>query len=229
MGAGDRLLGVCVLVLGASPLLAQEHGIVDLPVPEDPAPVAATPEPEPLAALPPADANGPQRVRYTIDGRHTLPVFEVSHFGFSTQRGRFNEVRGNIEVDWAAHSGSVDITIETASIDMGVDGWDEEMRSERFFNTAAYPTMIYRADTLVFDGERPVAAHGNLALLGNVRPLTLTFTSFKCGVELATRRQKCGADVTTTFRRSEFGMGRYVPFIGDEVRLLIPVEAYRAP
>lgn len=165
--------------------------------------------------------------RYIIDERHTFPVFEVSHFGFSTQRGRFNRVRGSIELDREARTGRIDITVETASIDMGLEDWDKEMRSENFFNSDAYPTMIYRAEELVFDGERPVAALGRLALLGVVQPLRLELGRFKCGVELATQQYKCGADATATFRRSAFGMDRYVPFIGDEVRLLIPVEAYR--
>ena len=72
--------------------------------------------------------------RYTIDPRHTFPVFEINHLGFSTQRGRFNQTEGAITLDVAARRGSIDVTIATASIDMGLDDWDKHMRNADFFD-----------------------------------------------------------------------------------------------
>ena len=163
---------------------------------------------------------------YVVDPRHSRPVFLVDHLGFSTQHGRFNELRGSVELDRAALSGSIDITIEASSVDMGAEDWNEHMRGKDFFNVEEFPTVIFRAETMVFDGDRPVAAEGRLAMLGEVRPLTLKIDRFRCAVELSTRRRKCGADVSATLKRSDFGMKKYVPFVGDEIQLRIPVEAY---
>ncbi len=164
---------------------------------------------------------------YTIDPNHTFPVFEVDHLGFSTQRGRFNKTSGRITLDTAARQGSVDVTIEAASIDMGFAKWNDNMRGENYFNTDAHPTITFKADRLVFDGERPVSAEGSLTMLGVTRPVTLSINRFRCAPHPLNKRETCGADVVATLKRSEFGMTKYIPSVGDEVRLLIAVEAFR--
>ena len=73
-------------------------------------------------------------VNYTIDANHTFPLFETDHLGFSTQRGRFNKTSGKIVLDVAARTGSVDVSIDAASIDMGFAKWNDNMRGEGFFN-----------------------------------------------------------------------------------------------
>ena len=164
---------------------------------------------------------------YTIDPRHTLPVFEISHLGFSTQRGRFNKATGKVVLDRAARTGSVQVDIDTASLDMGLEDWDKHMKSDEFFNVEKYPAMTYVADRLVFEGDRPVAAEGWLTLLGVTRPVRLAIANFNCGIHPLNRKALCGADISTSIRRSEFGMTKFVPAVGDEVRILIPVEAFR--
>ncbi len=164
---------------------------------------------------------------YTIDPNHTFPVFEVDHLGFSTQRGRFNKTSGRITLDTAARQGSVDVTIEAASIDMGFAKWNDNMRGENYFNTDAHPTITFKADRLVFDGERPVSAEGSLTMLGVTRPVTLSINRFRCAPHPLNKRETCGADVVATLKRSEFGMTKYIPSVGDDVRLLIAVEAFR--
>lgn len=166
-------------------------------------------------------------VGYTIDPNHTFPVFEVDHLGFSTQRGRFNKTSGRITLDTAARQGSVDVTIDAASIDMGFAKWNDNMRGENYFNTDAHPTITFKADRLVFDGERPVSAEGSLTMLGVTRPVSLTINRFRCAPHPLNKRETCGADVVATLKRSEFGMTKYIPSVGDDVRLLIAVEAFR--
>ncbi|MCR4298571.1 MAG: YceI family protein [Gallionella sp.] len=164
---------------------------------------------------------------YTIDSRHTWPVFEVNHMGFSTQRGRFNKSSGKITLDTATKKGGVDITIETASLDMGFDKWDEHMKSEDFFNAEFYPAMHFISDKLVFDGDKVVAAEGSFTLLGVTRPLTLTVSNFRCAPHPMLKKPACGADITATLKRSEFGMTKYVPAVSDEVKIFVPVEAVK--
>ena len=164
---------------------------------------------------------------YTIDSRHTWPVFEVNHMGFSTQRGRFNKSSGKITLDIAAKKGSVDLVIETASLDMGLDKWDEHMKSEDFFNAEFHPAMRFTSDKLVFDGDRVVAAEGSFTLLGVTKPLTLTVSNFRCAPHPMLKKPACGADITATLKRSEFGMTKYIPMVSDEVRISVPVEAVK--
>lgn len=164
---------------------------------------------------------------YTLDPRHTFPVFEVSHYDFSLQRGRFNKTTGKVTLDMAAKTGAIDITIDAASIDMGLDKWDEQMRSEDWFNVAAFPNMTYKSDKVLFLGDKPVTAEGTLTLLGVSKPLTLTITSFKCGLNTFTKKPLCGANATAQLKRSEYGMTKSLPGIGDDIKIIIGIEAYK--
>ena len=164
---------------------------------------------------------------YTIDSNHTLPLFEVSHLGFSTQRGRFDYATGKITLDPAKKAGSVTLTIDAASINMGQEKWNEHMRSADFFNVAQFPTVTYQADQLTFEDGKPVAAEGTLTLLGISKPVQLKIERFTCGENPIVKKALCAADIETTLKRSDFGMTKYLPGISDEVRVLVPVEAFK--
>lgn len=164
---------------------------------------------------------------YTIDARHTFPVFEVNHLGFSTQRGRFNKTEGKITLDIAGKKGSVELSIDTASIDMGIDKWDEHMRSDDYFNTAKFPTMSFKSDKLLFNGDKVVGVEGNFTLMGVTKPLKLTVSNFGCGIHPMNKKALCAADISGSLKRSDFGMSKNIPAIGDEIKLSIPVEAFK--
>jgi polyisoprenoid-binding protein YceI len=162
---------------------------------------------------------------YTIDPNHTWPMFEVNHLGYSTQRGRFNKTSGKITLDVAAKKGSVDLTIEADSLDMGFAKWNEHMKGQDFFHVSQHPTIRFTSDKLVFDGDNVVAAEGKFTLLDTTRPLTLRVENFHCAPFPMTRKMHCGANVSATIQRTQFGMAKFVPMVGDEVKLFSPIEA----
>jgi polyisoprenoid-binding protein YceI len=162
---------------------------------------------------------------YTVDSSHTWPVFEVSHVGYSMQRGRFNKTTGKIILDIAAKKGSVDITIETDSLDMGFAKWTEHMKNEEFFDVKEYPTIRFTSDKLLFEGDKVVGAEGNFTLLRQTHPLTLRVEGFYCAPFPFTKKMHCGANISATILRSQYGMGRYLSMIGDEIRLYSSIEA----
>jgi polyisoprenoid-binding protein YceI len=164
---------------------------------------------------------------YTIDPNHTLPVFEVNHLGFSTQRGRFDKTAGKIHLDTEKKSGEVEWTIDANSIDMGQAKWNDHMKSEDFFNVAKFPTITFKSDKLTFKGDKPVAADGTLTLLGVSKPVKLAIHRFTCGENPMNKKPLCSADIEASLKRSEFGMTKYLPGVGDEVKVLVPVEAYK--
>ena len=164
---------------------------------------------------------------YTIDSNHTLPLFEVNHLGFSTQRGRFDHATGQITLDAAKPSGAVTLTIDAASINMGQEKWNDHMKSADFFNVAQFPTITFQSDRLLFEAGKPVAAEGTLTLLGVAKPIKLSIMRFNCGENPIVKKPVCAADIETTLKRSEFGMTKYLPGISDEVQVRVPVEAFR--
>jgi len=164
---------------------------------------------------------------YTIDPRHTHPSYEINHFGWSTQRGRFDSVTGTINLDRDAKTGSMEVSIDANSISTGVDKLDEHLRSPDFFNVAKYPSIAFRATKVEFDGDVPASVPGELTILGVTRPATLTIAHFGCSPHPIFKRYVCGAEASTVIKRSEFGMTKYLPALGDDVKLLINVEAIR--
>lgn len=164
---------------------------------------------------------------FTIDERHTFPSFEISHLGFSTQRGRFNKTHGKISLNSQAKSGAIHVVIDADSVDTGLAELEDRLKKEDFFNTAKYPTITYDSDKIVFEGQRPVRAEGLLTLLGTAKPVNLEIRSFQCGVHPINKKNVCGADAVASIRRSDFGMTAFLPMIGDEVRILLQVEGFK--
>ena len=164
---------------------------------------------------------------YAIDPNHTFPIFEVNHLGYSSQHGRFNKTSGNITLDITAKKGSVDLVIDTTSLDMGFPLWDEHISAEGFLNTAKYPTITFKSNKLVFKGDNVVAAEGAFTMLGVTKPLMIEVHDFKCGENPFTKKQMCGANISGTIKRSEYGMSKYVPAISDEIKIQVPVEVYK--
>ncbi|WP_150046241.1 MULTISPECIES: YceI family protein [Methylomonas] len=165
--------------------------------------------------------------RYTIDSRHTFPSFEIDHMGFSTQRGRFDKTTGSIELDAAAGQGSVDIRVEAASISTGLAELEDRLRSADFFDAGQFPTVTFKSDRLTFTGEQLTGVDGILTMHGVSKPVHLDVEHFQCAMNPIRMKYACGANATTTLKRSDFGVSKYVPMIADQVKIAIQVEAFR--
>ena len=164
---------------------------------------------------------------YTIEGTHTFPRFEYSHFGYSLQQSRFDKTTGSITLDKAARTGAVDVTIDATSVNTGYPLFNQHIQGEDFFDTAKYPTITYKSTKVNFDGDKPATIEGNLTVKGITKPVTLTVTSFHCMPHPMLKKDACGANATATIKRSEFNAGKYAPYVGDDVKLTIAVEAYK--
>lgn len=164
---------------------------------------------------------------FVVDPAHTFPTFEVSHLGFSFHRGRFNRTRGKVIFDATGERGAIDITIDADSLDTGDPALEAELRGAKFFDVERHPQLRFRADALVFRDQRLVGANGSLTLLGKTGPVSLRVTHFHCATNLLTHKYTCGANVEATIQRSDFGMNSYIPFVGDDVRITIQLEAQR--
>lgn len=165
---------------------------------------------------------------YAIDPTHTFATYEVVHFGTSTNRGRFDRKQGTVQLDKAAKTGRVEVTIDTTSVNTGVAQLDKHLQSKDFFDSANHPSATFRGDDFVFDGDNLVAVHGTLTLRGQTVPVQLKATRFNCYINPMLRRETCGGDFVATLKRSEWGVDYGVKLgIPDELRLLIQVEAIK--
>jgi polyisoprenoid-binding protein YceI len=164
---------------------------------------------------------------FVVDGTHTLPRFSYSHFGYSTQLSRFDKTSGKVVFDKVAKTGSVDILIDTKSVDTGYPVFNEHIQGEDFLDTQKYPTATFKSTRVVFDGDKPVTVEGNLTLKGVTKPVTLTVTSFLAMPHPMMKKDAIGANAYTVVKRSEFNAAKYAPYVGDDVRIDIAIEAIK--
>jgi polyisoprenoid-binding protein YceI len=171
---------------------------------------------------------------YTIDPNHTYPHWEVNHLGVSNWRGQFGKSAGKFMIDRAAKSGSVEITVQTASVISGDSDrgsrprtLDEHLRTPDFFNVAEYPTMIYKSTGVKFNGDNPGSIEGNLTLLGVTKSLTLHVENWSCKPHPFNKKEMCGGNASGSFKRSDFGMKFALAAVGDEVKLWLQIEGYK--
>ncbi|HEY7638328.1 MAG TPA: YceI family protein [Steroidobacteraceae bacterium] len=169
-------------------------------------------------------------VKYTIDPEHTYPSFETDHFGgLSTWRGKFNKSSGTIVFDKQAGSGTLEVTIDTASIDTGHDKLNAHVKSgeKGMFDVAKYPTATYTGKLAKFVDGAPTEVDGTLTLHGVSKPVKLKIDHFGCRPHpMKQGKEVCGANATADLNRADFGIdwGQSYGFKMD-VKLAIQVEA----
>ena len=164
---------------------------------------------------------------YRIDPLHTATTFSVSHLGISLQRGSFGRTTGMVMLDPAAGKGAIDVSIDASTVTSGSPPRETLLKGEDYFNVAQFPTITFKSNKVRFDGNAVVGAEGELTMRGVTKPCALTVSGFKCAIHPSTKTPVCGAEVTATVKRSEFGMTKNAASTGDDVTILIAVEALR--
>ena len=164
---------------------------------------------------------------YVIEPTHTLPRFSYSHFGYSTQSSTFTKVSGKIVLDRATKKGSINVAIDAKSVNTGVALFNEHIQAADYFDTAMFPEITFVSDKMNFSGDKPASVDGKLTIKGVTKPVTLKITAFHCMPHPMVKKDACGANAETVVKRSDFNMGKNVPYVGDEVTLTIPVEAIK--
>lgn len=144
---------------------------------------------------------------YQLDPNHTYPSFAADHFaGLSVWRGKFTKTTGTVTLDRQAKTGTVDVTIDPASIDTGNEKLDEHLKKDEFFNVTKFPTANYKGTKIKFDGDKPVEVIGELTLHGVTKPVDLKIDSFKCMPHPMLKREVCGVEASGDFNRADFGL-----------------------
>jgi polyisoprenoid-binding protein YceI len=166
--------------------------------------------------------------RYRIDPAHSIPQFEFTHLGMTTQTGRFDKAGGFVVLNMAKHSGSVYYEVDTNSLNMGFGTESENSPGYQLFRVKIFPKIIFRSNQLVFDSDNQViAAKGRLTMLGVSRDLTVDVRDFKCSVHPLLKKEVCAGEISAVIQRSQFGMVKFIPGISDRIAITIPVEAYK--
>jgi len=167
---------------------------------------------------------------YTLEPDYTQGVFRWNHLGFSSPAAQFSQGEGTLEFDPTdpSHS-SVKVTIPLATLNTGVPALNDDFHSAYFFDTTKFPTATFQS-TKVEAGAAAgqLKVMGDLTLHGVTKPVTLEVTIVKIGTNPRTSLPTVGFDAHTTLKRSDFGLGSFVPQVSDEIRIQITSQAVDA-
>ena len=164
---------------------------------------------------------------FHVDADLTSARFAVEYLGIARAQGRFERTSGTISVDAQHKVDSIDLVIDTGSVDMGWDLRDAFLRSEVMFDAQRFPQMRFHSTHLTYEGARLVGVDGDVTLRGVTRPVRLEVTLVECGTRVDAGRETCDALVTGRISRRAFGMDFAYPLIGDEVELDFALTAFR--
>lgn len=168
-----------------------------------------------------------QATSYTLEPDYTQGVFRWDHLGFSRPAAQFAQGEGTLEFDPAdPGKASVRVSIPLSSLHTGVPALDDDFRSSDFFDTARFPTATF-SSTAVASGtsQDQLEVTGDLTLHGITRPVVLDVRIIRIGTNPRTSLPTIGFSATTTLKRSDFGLGKYVPQVADSIDLQIIVQA----
>jgi len=164
--------------------------------------------------------------KYTFDKPHTQVIFSVNHLGFTNSYGRFLDYDGGFTLDRAdLEKSSVEATIKVDSLDMGDGKWDEHLKSPDFFDAVKFPTMTFKSTSVKKTGENTADITGDLTIHGVTKPVTFKTTHNKSGIlPMNDKVFVAGFTATTTIKRSDFGVDKGVPMVGDDVTIILEVQ-----
>lgn len=166
--------------------------------------------------------------QYRLDPVHTRVAFQVSHAGFSNPVGSFSGVQGELRFDpddWA--SASVEVRIPLATLALGDADWQKRILDPTFFDAGRYPSATFRSVRVERLDETHGRLHGELSLHGKTQPVSLDFVFNALKRHPLTFRRTAGFSATGTLKRSDFGIDAWKTLVGDEVKLIVEVEATR--
>lgn len=162
---------------------------------------------------------------YELDPNHTQVLAQWSHFGFSNPVANFGEVDGTLVYDPEdVAASSVQVVLPLSGLQAFVPRFNDHLRSDDFFDAANHPVVTFRSTRVEATGKDRLDVTGDLTIKGITREVVLDVRLNKTG-QGTDGRAKLGFDASTTVKRSDFDLGKFVPNVSDQVDLRITTEA----
>ena len=162
---------------------------------------------------------------YRVDPEHTFVSFSYAHQNYSIQTSRFDKVTGAIVLDESSNAGMIDMAIDMKSVSTGSVVFNQRIQEDDFFATEKFPVATFKSQKIYFTKDGIDSVQGTLTIKGISKPVVIDVKNFFCGRSLLTLRYTCGANAVAQVNRSDFDMGKYAPFVGDQVTISIAIEA----
>jgi len=165
---------------------------------------------------------------WDMDPVHSHIGFVARHLMVSKVRGRFTRFDVQIVTADNPLESTVTVSIETGSVDTGTEQRDEDLRSERFLDTANYPLITFRSTGITPAGDK-FKMTGDLNIRGVTKPVTLDMEVNGFGPD-PFGGTRAGFSATTEINRNDFGVSFNAPIPGgvmvsEKVGIEIEAEA----
>jgi polyisoprenoid-binding protein YceI len=179
------------------------------------------------SAAPAADAVAVKAGTYKADPAHSIVAWTLNHLGISMYRGLFGSIDGTLTIDPAKPSAAaVSVTIPVAKLLTTSDKLNEHLQTPDFFDVAQFPTATFTSTKVDVKGTSATIT-GNLTLHGVTKPVVLDAKLTGAAENPMSKALNIGFEATTKIKRSDFGMTKYLPMLGDDVDLWITVAFAR--
>ena len=160
-----------------------------------------------------------------IDPSHTAVIFSWNHRGFSHPVARLEQISGNVLLDRSDMTkSSVSVTLPLGGLRTGNDVLDRRLKGAEFLDAATYPAITFKSTKIETVGTNALKMTGDLSVHGITESVALDVTINKIGSS-SDHKVTAGFDADVMLRRSDFGVGRYVPMTGDELSVHMTLEA----
>ena len=167
--------------------------------------------------------------KYTLDPSHSQIVFEYNHLGYSNTTGIYSGFNGTIDFDAAdPKASSVAVTVKTDTLDTGWEERTKHFLSGDFFNAAAHPEITFKSTGIEVTGDKTGKITGDLTINGVTKSIVLDAALNQQGEHPMAKKPWIGFEATTTVKRTDFNMGAFAPYVSDEVKVHISIEAQKA-
>ncbi|GAC1670579.1 MAG: YceI family protein [Candidatus Acidiferrum sp.] len=168
---------------------------------------------------------------WNVDPAHSAAQFSVRHLAISTVRGGFSNVKGTVTLDDSDITKSkVDVTIDVSTVDTREPNRDKDLKSDKFFDVAHYPTMTFKSSKVEQVSPGKLKVTGDLTIRGVTKPVVLDVDGPTAPVKDPWGNQRAAVTATTKVNRQDFGvkwnatMDNGGVVVGDEVSITIDAE-----
>ncbi len=164
---------------------------------------------------------------YKFDPMHTSVMWCCSHFGFSSPKGQFTQIDGDLSFnEEIPEQSALNVVIDINTLSTGIDKFNEHLKSKDFFNCEEFPEARFKSTRITMIDNKTAKVEGDFTLLGVTKSLVLNASMNLIGVNPMTNKKSVGFTAKSELKRSDFGMSAYLPGIGDTVKLKIEAEVF---
>ncbi len=167
-----------------------------------------------------------QAVTYKVDPVHSTILFRVQHMNAGQFWGRFNDPAGTVVWDAADPAkSSVEVSVQSKNLDTHNAKRDQDLAGPDFFNSKQYPELKFKSTSVKKTGENTYEVAGDLTIKDVTRPITAAVEMTGLGKDPRRGTAKAGWEATFTINRNDYGVTAMPGGVGDNVKLIVSIEA----